>query len=217
MIAEPLKKSKFDVLLHQNLQNKYETLLSDTRSELDSITQHLASNLLTPEEWAEKFAGILEDAHTQAVVLGRNKAGDYAAAEEDDKTFASKIMDEQAEYLDKFRQAISDGDGRYVGEDGLIDLDGVLNRADLYVARLTGTANEAFVLASDPDMKLYWELGGAELHCSRCPEIAAGSPYTSETIPSTPGSGGTPCLGRCKCYVRREDGVEGFKPVNETE
>lgn len=38
-------------------------------------------------------------------------------------------------------------------------------------------------------------------HCPDCPVLAAGSPYTSETLPAIPGDGHTRCLDRCRCHL----------------
>jgi hypothetical protein len=78
---------------------------------------------------------------------------------------------------------------------------------------MVGTANELFVMAS----VLYsfdWVMGGAEQHCERCPELARNSPYAWDMLPTVPKSNGTPCLYNCRCYLKRSDGVTGFRGVD---
>ena len=49
-------------------------------------------------------------------------------------------------------------------------------------------------------MLIYWTLHPAE-HCVNCLELAAGSPYTKETLPTFPKRGDTQCLTNCKCTL----------------
>jgi hypothetical protein len=53
------------------------------------------------------------------------------------------------------------------------------------------------------DGLLDWNDVPDDRECDVCPQIAAGGPYTKETIPSSPGDGKTPCKGRCRCTVSR--------------
>jgi len=58
-------------------------------------------------------------------------------------------------------------------------------------------------VAGIPDgVDIYWKLGTPKTeHCPDCLDIAAGSPYTKETLPTTPGAGHTRCLTRCYCSL----------------
>jgi hypothetical protein len=50
------------------------------------------------------------------------------------------------------------------------------------------------------DVLIYWRLGEPRTdHCSRCPEIAAGSPYRKGELKQVPRDGQTPCLFNCYC------------------
>ncbi len=48
---------------------------------------------------------------------------------------------------------------------------------------------------------IWWVLAEISDHCWECPVIAANSPYTRETLPTTPRAGATPCRSRCKCHL----------------
>lgn len=53
--------------------------------------------------------------------------------------------------------------------------------------------------------QVWWHLDPAAKHCEVCPEIAAGSPYSSvEAIGGVPGSGLSPCGANCRCYLTFE-------------
>ena len=52
-----------------------------------------------------------------------------------------------------------------------------------------------------PDGTLIWWVLGEAVHCPDCPLIAANSPFTRETLPTTPGAGQTKCKMHCRCYL----------------
>lgn len=188
-------------------QRRLNALREETNGTLTDIV-----NLLAEEDDPRAFGGrvldTLTEAHTDAVVLGRGHAGDRAPLEDDDRRFAQTIVDSETEYLVGFVDDLQDG--RYTNENGELDREAIERRLHLYSNRLVGTANEALVLASDLDAMWEWILGVEASHCTDCPEIAAGSPYKAEDLPTTPGQNVTRCLHNCRCQLRRSDGLEAF-------
>lgn len=74
-------------------------------------------------------------------------------------------------------------------------------RAAMY-ADASESAYQTAAAVGVPDGTLiWWRLGEASKHCWECPVISASSPYTRETLPTTPRAGATPCRSRCKCYL----------------
>lgn len=47
---------------------------------------------------------------------------------------------------------------------------------------------------------IYWNLWPPAQHCIDCPGIAAGSPYTKDTLPTLPGHD-VACMRNCKCFL----------------
>ncbi len=182
-----------------------------TTRALDSLAHAFGAGGLTPGEFGDRMAVQLEDAHAQAAMLGRHRAGDMAPLEADDVTFASAVVDAESEYLDAFVRDLECG--KYTAENGLPDIARISARAALYAGRLRGTANETFTLASDEDLTFTWVLGGDEEHCEACPDLAQGSPYRAEELPTIPGANATPCLWNCRCSLVRSDGRTGFQPL----
>jgi hypothetical protein len=77
----------------------------------------------------------------------------------------------------------------------------IANRARLYAEALRSLfyyGQLAQHASTDP---VWWVLVELADHCSVCPELAAGSPYTVATLPTVPSRGDTPCLGNCKCFL----------------
>lgn len=196
----------------RSAQDELDEAFQQTRNTLQALARAAADGWLNPERFADLFIQSLEEAHTRAVVIGRQHAGDDAAEEDDDRRFAQAIVDDETAFLARFVRDLQDG--RYDDRYGNPDIEAVEHRAGLYASRMVGTANEAFVLTSEPGGWV-WVLGAAD-SCARCPELAAGSPY--EVPPAVPGANQTPCLQNCRCRLRRVDGREGFRlPLPEGE
>lgn len=196
-------------------------MLSVARGELDPYT--------AGQQGVEAFSSF----HAQAAALGRQLAGiDGEEVGEADDLLGSSASIAQAEFLANFTNDIQAG--RYNDEEtGEVSESAVNSRGFLYGAVLLGTANLAWANsvasggstsdggANEPiggggsaeqEVLLFtWHDTGDERECSDCPGLAAGGPYTRETLPTTPGAGATKCGGRCRCYLTTSTGRQGFR------
>lgn len=185
------------------MQFEFTLLHHATRQQIAAAVAQLAAGDLPPHGFGDAMAGLLEDAHTRAVVLGRAHAGDLALEEADDRHFAEAVVDDESEYLAHF---VEDLEG-----DGDLDQGAVGRRAALYADRLAGTANEAWALALPDDTVFVWELGARdESNCDECPARALGGPYTAEDLPGYPGDNSTPCVFNCRCRLLTDAGQSSF-------
>ena len=140
--------------------------------------------------------------HTVAVYEGRKRAGDRTPPEADDRRFAEQVMRNEDLFIAGFLEDLDTG--KYDG----LGVQPIMRRAQYYLKRVMGTANEAWALSTPGG--IWWVLGGDEGHCPDCPRLAAGSPYTALTLPTYPRACETDCLFNCKCYLRAEDGSRSF-------
>jgi len=188
----------------------FRQLLADTGSDVAETTAALAAGKIGLDEWHGILLETLAEAHAQAGYLGRLRAGDRAAFDDDDTRFGRLVAQEEMPFLDGFRDDLAAG--RY-GTPELVpglDLNAIQRRAAMYVTRLSGTANEALALVADEEIE--WLLGETEATCIDCMRLATGSPYQVGTLPTYPRSGGTRCLSNCMCEIRTASGLEGFRP-----
>ncbi len=74
-------------------------------------------------------------------------------------------------------------------------------RGGLYARSLRSMQQRGILSGADPDDVIQWHLNPMADHCPDCIPIAAGSPYTLETLPTTPAAGDTQCLTNCQCYL----------------
>lgn len=188
-------------------QASYASLEKKADRQLVNLTGRLADGKLSVETWQDRFLGVLEQRHSDAWTLGRQRAGDLATQSQADTQEGAAITDGEARFLQRFVDDINEG--RYTGEDGTLDKPKLQARARFYAKRLLGSANESFVTHSEPETEFTWVMGGAE-HCGDCPDLAAGSPYTADVLWTYPRSGGTQCLFHCKCHLKRSDKLTGF-------
>jgi hypothetical protein len=162
---------------------------------------------ISPQEWADRFDSILLEGHTQAWRLGRQRSGDGSPQTLDDYLHGLSAKDQEADWLESFMEKIDAGG--FTDENGVLRTGPIMSRSRLYVGKMRGTANEAFVELS-PDSSEWWWILGVEDHCDDCPFIAGESPFTKDANIGYPGDGGTECLGNCGCHIRRDDGIECF-------
>lgn len=196
-------------MLRRPSQSDWNRFESGARSRIDKIVNAYAAEKIDEKQFGDRMLSLLEDRHARAGFLGRQRSGDLAPFDEDDRRFGQLIADEESEFLDAF---VSDlAAGRYRGAKGDLLTDQVRTRAQMYAGRLLGTANEAFAGTAEPTELIYWRLGGAEEHCGECPDLAAGSPYRADSLPTYPRGNQTPCLFACRCFLERSDGTIGFK------
>jgi len=189
-------------------QADFDRLLAQKRVEVANLARHVVAGTLTPEDWAERMRAILIQGHARAGFLGRQRGGDLAPYDSDDTEFGRMVAADEQPFLDRFHADLESG--RYEDEDGRLLLLPVLGRAEMYVQRMLGTANEAFLGTSGSEL-IWWLLGDSEESCDECPALAAGSPYTAATLSRTPGDCSTPCMTNCKCRLARADGITGFR------
>lgn len=192
-------------------QQAWRLFIQSAADEVAGHTRKMLAQSISPDQWYEAMSTSLVDMHAGAHAMGRASAGVRGPLSEMDLLVGRAMMDNESEYLQGFLLDIKDG--RY-GEIGAEDFrtGGVAQRCKLYVGKARGTAGEAFVQNSPEEALFEWIMTAQE-HCTSCPIFAENGPYEKGTIPTTPGLGDTECLGNCKCYLRRSDGVGSFKPA----
>lgn len=188
---------------------QFRRLVYATDRTLRGLARELASDTIMVSEWQHRMLTTLAEAHAQAGYHGRQRAGDLAPFDADDARFGNLAAQEELPFLQAFAYDVM-GE-RYRDESGKLDAERVTQRAEMYLSRLYGTANEALALVDGG--LIYWVLGEPETnHCTDCPELARNSPYFPGQLPTVPRGNQTICLGGCLCSLRTESGLVGFQP-----
>lgn len=192
-------------------QADYERMVRQRRREFHAATRRMIDGALSLDDWFDSCDAILLEGHTSAWQMGRNLAGDL----EDDINDLLRGMaarDEESYYLRGFLDALKRRDPRYWDEElEAWRADAIAARQDMYLGKMRGTANRAFVDHTPADLdEFYWRMAAIEDHCSECPELESLSPFASDTLFTVPGASDTPCRYNCLCYLERVDGRQGF-------
>jgi hypothetical protein len=66
-------------------------------------------------------------------------------------------------------------------------------------SRVWGSYNEAKARSMPPTVLIDWILDDTAQHCTQCPSLSQGGPYTTLTLPTYPGQ--TLCGSNCKCSL----------------
>jgi hypothetical protein len=156
--------------------------------------------------FADRFAYTLQVAHERAANVGfKHGGGSELSAEAEE--FVATVVANEGSFAQELADALTSGDK---------SLSQARLAAKRYAAKVGGTANEGFRLASvGGGFTLDWDTnGGVEFHCAECPEYEALSPWQPEELFAVPRGGSTPCRMACQCRLTRSDGKVGFSPVS---
>ncbi len=157
-----------------------------------------------PEGFMHALTLLLEELHRRAA----NEGASHAGSDDDDPEAGDLIFAADRPWLDKLRDDLAHSP-KLRDAAGALLIAAILARALRFLARLIASANEAWKRRQTG--RIYWRLGVPKTsHCPKCPQLAAGSPYTAETLPTVPG-GDTPCQQFCYCHLEDEYGRPAFR------
>jgi hypothetical protein len=160
-----------------------------TYDRLDNLTRSLYSGGISLEQWQLGVAVELKDAHLAQSMFAVGGRRNMTAVEWG--RVGGTLRDEYR-YLHGFAEGIAAGT---VSEaQALARIKQYGNATQQSYWREYSEATKGLI---------HWRLGVTEEHCKDCPANAAGSPYTSKTLPNYPGDGSTTCRGNCTCYLER--------------
>lgn len=99
-----------------------------------------------------------------------------------------------------------------------------LGRVSMYSKALRSIYDAGRVATLHPDVIIHWRIDKKKENCKQCEEISNRGPYTRDTLPFTPKSGQTQCLGNCACSLsfefaddnERADEIRGRLPSKKT-
>lgn len=198
--------------VNASAQRALESAVKKHDRRLRELVSQLAAGEIDRDAFVADFGDVLFKGHDQAFRLGWRHGGGGRAIDEAAENYIAETVSVQGNYASGLADDILAGDASESAG---------LARADQYARRMRGSANRAFIKASDPETAFNWTLGGNENHCSTCPEYASMNPWFKDTAFASPGedvdaSGtkATECGSACLCKWVRDDGREGFGPVS---
>lgn len=168
--------------------NELERHVSATFDALETMTTRLYRGDITLAQWQTGVAQELKDAHLAQAMFARGGKANMTSVEFG--RVGGTLADEYR-YLAGFADDIAAGRVSEAQAIARIRQYGRATRQSYW--------NE-YRLASRG--LIAWRLNPAE-HCGDCLNLAAGSPYRVDALPTVPGAGSTQCRGNCKCTLER--------------
>jgi hypothetical protein len=174
----------------------YEEMKSGLFSMLSKHFDDFDAGDITAGQLAFRLKRDLGATYERALELGMRGSGWLGGLQEEDLRWLRSVRQDEWRYLNRFVESALNDTGAMARND----------RLRMYVDTVDSVFWTGRVEGLPRDAKIYWVLGVAE-HCATCLEFAAGSPYTRETLPSTPRAGDTLCLSNCKCHLEFDAGA----------
>lgn len=186
-------------------------LMVGVKERVEESVQEWGDGEIGSKEFATGFLTELGSAHAMANYIGRNSAGSDVPFGQSDQIVGDTMIVDQARFMEGFAKDLEGG--RYgepaesADEEGTVMSKAILARADLYIERLRGTANDSVIYtlrSTDISDEGYvdWILDGSvKNHCGDCIAMAEGSPWPLDELKKLPGDGSTECGPNCKCEL----------------
>lgn len=164
--------------------SEHEALQAKAEKQLKTIFNKADKGKIDAEEFTNQFQRKLVTAYEDAFRTGKGEE----RLSNKDRRWINSLAAEQFDYLKGFADAIDAGDPSATAD-----------RAALY-GRSVKAAYWKGAL-SEFDSPIDWILSMNIHNCDDCIELADGSPYDPEDLPTMPGQGDTACLGNCGCTL----------------
>lgn len=179
-LASKKARAKYNAIKEQFKEEGWNVILKLISGEIDAV-QALA--LLKP---------IFKKYYTDAFLLGFESSGVANLVRKPKLDFIDKSLKEELKYLRKFLEDIQQGKGKMAYK----------RRWEMYVNTLDHVYYAGKVSMIPKTFVIDWVVDWSAERCEGCRYLYMNSPYTIETLPTTPRAGMTSCLSNCKCKLR---------------
>lgn len=162
-------------------------------SEFQTLVSKLSANEITKNQFLNSSRKLFKAGYEKAYRLGTDASGlNFVKLPKEDLDWLKRARQSDYKFLDKFADDVVSKSGKMSYK----------SRASMYIDTIDSTFDAGRVDAYPNEGTLiYWELSASE-NCGDCIDLAMNSPYTPDTLPTTPRAGGTMCLSGCNCSLR---------------
>jgi hypothetical protein len=169
---------------------RYKTKMNN---DFQDLVRQLEKGSITKTQFLNSSRKLFKAGYEQAYRLGTDASGlDFVKLPKEDLAWLKRARTADYKFLDKFADDV-------VNKRGKMSYNA---RASMYIDTIDGMFDAGRVDAyPNEGTSIFWELSAAE-NCGDCIDLALNSPYTPDTLPTTPRAGGTMCLSACKCSLR---------------
>lgn len=132
------------------------------------------------------------DLGTEASGITQDNKGLKGHKGADEKAWLAGIYSQEQKYFNSFIKDIASGES----------IARIEMRVANYAAAIRSVYEAARALQVPDDVLIYWDQDASDNPCTDCRLLAKLSPYTKETLPTTPRSGTSRCYSNCRCRLR---------------
>ena len=183
--------------MFQDAQRLLNSAKSSYQSAISRLVNRVRSGSMNSEQAVAAFRATIDDVYKKAYMSGALRSGNQYYKElgltQSDAAIARSGGTVESGFWKSFVKDVADKS---------YPASRIDQRALMYAQAIEAQHWNGYVAGLGPDSQLAWILGDPETdHCTDCEEIAANSPYTPSTLPTTPRAGDTDCLSRCYCEL----------------
>jgi hypothetical protein len=149
---------------------------------------------MSKTRWQNSIKKALRDGYAAAFDMGLESSGVTkvrAGVATMDREFVEKAVREEMRYFNRLIRQIDAGKVR----------GNMMNRLKAYSDALKHMYYAGRVMGTPKGMIIDWIAPMDRNTCGGCKFMFKHSPYTKQTLPTTPRAGDTPCLNRCRCRL----------------
>jgi len=143
-----------------------------------------------------EMRSVFRDAYERAYRLGLSStfgAGHTSQAllSPEESRWLESAVRHEARYFNRFLDQVGRGSSPAMFS----------KRIDMYAKTLESIFRAGQTKGQHPHVEIHWRVNPELENCPACLKLAAGGPYTKDTLPTTPRAGATPCKFNCGCEL----------------
>ena len=198
---------KFNSLVNE-FKTDFLKYVNEYRSEQEAAEREKRDMVYGKGHLYDRLKSLLRSAYYNAYRLGIEYTGIHKAGvptlSQSDIDWLESAIKSELRYLKKFVDHIH---SREIDQPGRMKLE---RRIQMYIDSLNSIFDAGKVSSHPPLTIFYWVHSADKKVCPECLLLGRFSPYTRDTLPTTPRSGASRCLSNCRCKLYS-------KIVSETE
>ncbi len=197
-MAKPVAARRAD---EKSARADLEKLISGLELRMDGLLSRYKSEdpdrKISDSRFKSEMTSVLRIAYMEAYQLGTRASGLTRAGDLEfhlgtaEKGWLTRAFSSEQKYFAEFLAAVMRGESVTKSR----------NRIRAYAAAVRSIYDASRVLQLPEDVVLHWVLESKN-PCRECKLLHLLSPYTRDTLPTSPRGGSTRCLANCKCKLR---------------
>lgn len=183
--------------LEKDAKKKLDAVVDKLQASMERWTKRARAKEISPTRFREEMKKALRVSYLDAYKLGTRASGLVRATDlefhigVDEKRWLDATLKSEQEYFNKFLDAVLKGESESK----------TAHRIRAYANGIRSVFDSSKVLQLPEDVVIHWVLQSRN-PCPDCRFLHRLSPFTRDTLPTTPKAGSTRCRSNCYCLLR---------------